>query len=147
MNFEAVNLTIQVRPNDLDSSGHVNHATVLEYLEAGRWSWLEHHNLARGQRIIPVVARVEINYRREILLGEVRVITKLEEVEKPRHYQIVFEQSVEIFKDGAATIATEARVKVAFIDSMERTIRTLQDFIDDMKTANEFLGLTSLHSQ
>ncbi|AOY84851.1 thioesterase family protein [Moorena producens JHB] len=147
MNFETVNLTIQVRPNDLDSSGHVNNATVVEYLDAGRWSWLKHHNLARGQRIIPVVARLEINYRHEILLGEVKVITKVEEAEKPRYYQVVFQQSVEIFKDGAATIASEARVKVGFIDSKERTIRTLQDFIDDIKTGSELISLTSLHSQ
>lgn len=139
MNFEPITLKIQVRPNDLDISGHVNNATVLEYLEAGRWSWLEYHNLARGQRIIPVVARVEINYCREILLGEVKIITKLEELEKPRHYQVVFEQSVETFKNGTATIAAEARVKVAFIDSIERTLRTLQDFIDDMKTTSELL--------
>ncbi|NET58782.1 MAG: acyl-CoA thioesterase [Symploca sp. SIO2E6] len=142
MNFETVDLTIQVRPNDLDSSGHVNNATIMEYLEAGRWSWLKHHYLARGQRIIPVVARVEINYRHEIWLEEVRVITKLKEAEKPLYYQVSFEQSIEIFKDEVATIATEAIVKVAFIDSMERTIRTLQDFLDDMKTANELIGLT-----
>ena len=77
MNFEAVNLKLQVRPNDLDSLGHVNNATVLEYLEAGRWSWLEHHNLFHGQKIIPVVARIEVNYSREILPGEVKIITKL----------------------------------------------------------------------
>lgn len=133
MNFEAVNLTLQVRPNDLDSLGHVNNATVLEYLEAGRWSWLDHHNLRRGQRIIPVVARIEINYRREILPGEVRVITKIEDVEKEYHYQAVFYQFVETFKDGNTTVAAEARVKVAFIDSLERTLRTLEDFLEENK--------------
>lgn len=147
MKFETVKLGIQVRPSDLDSSGHVNNATVLEYLEAGRWSWLEHHNLARGKRIIPVVARVEINYRREIFPGDVKVITKIENLEKPLYYQVVFEQSVETFQEGTATTATEARVKVAFIDSTERTLRTLQDFIDDMENTSELLDLTSLQSR
>jgi YbgC/YbaW family acyl-CoA thioester hydrolase len=133
MNFEAVNLKLQVRPNDLDSLGHVNNATVLEYLETGRWSWLDYHNLRRGQCIIPVVARIEINYSREILPGEVNVITKLKDVEENYHYQVVFQQFVETFKDGTATVAANAQVKVAFIDSIERTLRTLQDFLDENK--------------
>jgi acyl-CoA thioesterase FadM len=36
------------RPNDLDSLGHVNNAIVLEYLEAGRWSWFARNCLRRG---------------------------------------------------------------------------------------------------
>ncbi|MBW4612599.1 MAG: acyl-CoA thioesterase [Desmonostoc vinosum HA7617-LM4] len=131
MNFETVNLKLQVRPNDLDSLGHVNNAIVLEYLEAGRWSWLERHNLARGKRIIPVVARIEINYSREILPGEVNIITKLMDVEENYHYQVIFHQFVETCQDGIVKVAADARVKVAFIDSVERTLRTLQDFLDE----------------
>ncbi|MHC0067582.1 acyl-CoA thioesterase (plasmid) [Nostoc sp. C057] len=133
MNFEAVNLKLQVRPNDLDSLGHVNNATVLEYLEAGRWSWLEHHNLFHGQRIIPVVARIEVNYSHEILPGEVKIITKLKDTEENYYYQVIFHQFIEIFKNGTAKVAADALVKVAFIDSIERSLRTLQDFLDENK--------------
>ncbi|WP_460204030.1 acyl-CoA thioesterase [Scytonema sp. NUACC21] len=131
MKFEPISLTLQVRPNDLDSLGHVNNATVLEYLEAGRWLWLDHHNLRHGQRILPVVARIEINYRREILPGEVRVITKIEDTEKEYCYQAVFCQTVEIFTNGAAIIAADARVKIGFIDAVERKLKSLQDFLEE----------------
>ncbi|RKI59045.1 acyl-CoA thioesterase, partial [Corallococcus sp. AB049A] len=48
MHFEESSLTLRVRPNDLDTLGHVNNATTLEYLEAGRWAWLERQGLTRG---------------------------------------------------------------------------------------------------
>ncbi|MBH8562247.1 acyl-CoA thioesterase [Nostoc sp. CENA67] len=142
MKFEPVSLTLQVRPNDLDSLGHVNNATVLEYLEAGRWLWLDHHNLRHGQRILPVVARIEINYRREILPGEVKVITKIEDTEKEYRYQAVFCQTVEIFTNGTATIAVDARVKVGFIDAAERTLKSLQDFLEENIAAKALGGVS-----
>jgi acyl-CoA thioester hydrolase len=140
MKFEPVSLTLPVRPNDLDSLGHVNNATVLEYLEAGRWLWLDQHNLRRGQRILPVVARIEINYRREILPGEVKVITEIEDTDKEYRYQAVFCQTLEIFTGGSATIAADARVKVAFIDATERTLKSLQDFLEENIVTNKVLG-------
>lgn len=130
MSFELVSLKLQVRPNDLDSLGHVNNATVLEYLETGRWDWMKHHNLQIKQKIIPVVARIEVNYRKEIILENVVINTKLEEANKTSHYQANFWQSIEIFKEGNPLIAVEARIHLVFIDSTERTLRTLQDFLE-----------------
>ncbi|WP_445633375.1 Thioesterase superfamily protein [Nostoc sp. DSM 114161] len=130
MNFELVSLKLQVRPNDLDSLGHVNNATVLEYLETGRWDWLKYHNLQGKKSIFPVVARIEVNYRKEIIQENVVINTKLEEAKEPSHYQANFWQSIEIIKQGNPLVAIEARIKVVFIDSRERTLRTLQDFLE-----------------
>lgn len=133
MLFEESHLTLRVRPNDLDSLGHVNNATVLEYLEAGRWAWMDQHGLRRGARVLPVVSRLEVDYRREILPQEVLVRTKLEspasaeELEDSLTYRATFRQHVLI--DAGQQLAIEARLQVAFIDSAERTLCSLQDFL------------------
>lgn len=136
MKFEPVTLKLQVRPNDLDSLGHVNNATVLEYLEAGRWAWLDRHLLRRGQQILPVVSRIEIDYHREILPVEIAVTTELEQPEdKFTCYKVFFNQSVETGQENKLIVAAKARIKVAFIDRVERCLRSLQDFLDE----NEFV--------
>ncbi|BAY61691.1 hypothetical protein NIES22_17580 [Calothrix brevissima NIES-22] len=129
MNFEMLSLQMQVRPNDLDSFGHVNNATVLEYLETGRWDWLKQSNLHKKQQIFPVVARIEVNYRKEIIQENVVINTRLEQADKASQYQANFWQSIEIIKAGNPLVAVEARIKIVFIDSIERTLRTLEDFL------------------
>ncbi|MBW4566272.1 MAG: acyl-CoA thioesterase [Mojavia pulchra JT2-VF2] len=136
MSFELVSLRLQVRPNDLDSLGHVNNATVLEYLETGRWDWLKHHNLQIKQKIVPVVARIEVNYRKVIILEDVIINTKLEAANKTSLYQANFWQSIEIFKEGNPLVAVEARIQLVFIDSTERTLRTLQEFLAASNNSN-----------
>lgn len=133
MRFEESHLTLRVRPNDLDSLGHVNNATVLEYLEAGRWAWMDQHGLRRDGHVLPVVSRIEVDYRREILPQEVRVRTTLESPPSPEEledgltYRATFHQQV--FIDAGQQLAIEARLQVAFIDSRERTLCSLQDFL------------------
>ncbi|WP_261569598.1 acyl-CoA thioesterase, partial [Frankia gtarii] len=78
MFFSESRLMLPVRPNDLDALGHVNNAVALEYLEAGRWDWLDHQGLVPGDRLIAVVARIEIDYRAEIPRGRVEIRTALE---------------------------------------------------------------------
>ena len=137
MRFEEASLPLRVRPNDLDSLGHVNNATVLEYLEAGRWAWMERHSLRRDSRILPVTSRIEVDYRREILPQEVLVRTaletsELEDSEDDMSYRVYFRQH--ILLQGSEQVAVEARIQVAFIDSAERTLRTLQDYLAAART-------------
>jgi YbgC/YbaW family acyl-CoA thioester hydrolase len=130
MRLEEVTTTLQVRPADLDSLGHVNNATVLEYLEAGRWAWMEHHGVQQGRRILPVVSRIEITYVKEIPYQELVVRSALEELPADFNelitYRVVFRQDV-LVAEGA--LAAKARVDVAFIDAETRSLRTLQDFL------------------
>ncbi|XXF75586.1 acyl-CoA thioesterase [Myxococcaceae bacterium GXIMD 01537] len=134
MTFEESVFSLRVRPNDLDSLGHVNHATVLEYLEAGRWAWMDKHGLRRVSPVIGVISRVEVDYRREILpQQELTVHTRLE-VPGPEdladedavHYRAVFRQQVRVGEQ----VVTDARVQAAFIHAAERTLASLQDFLE-----------------
>ncbi|RYZ40292.1 MAG: acyl-CoA thioesterase [Myxococcaceae bacterium] len=131
MTFEEVSLTLSVRPNDLDSLGHVNNATALEYLEAGRWAWLAHHGLSRGGAVVAVVSRVEVDYRREIPPGDVVVRTLLESPvgenldEDGLNYRASFRQRV-FLGEG---LAVEALVNVAFLDAATRSLASLQQFL------------------
>jgi acyl-CoA thioester hydrolase len=62
---------IEVRFADLDALGHVNHATFLTYLEHARGRWWRPRLGARPfQEDGFVMARVEVDYRQPILLGD-----------------------------------------------------------------------------
>jgi acyl-CoA thioester hydrolase len=136
MRFEESSLTLRVRPNDLDSLGHVNNATALEYLEAGRWGWMEQHGLLRrGGSIIPVTTRVEVDYRKEIAPQEVVVRTllleptaeALEDAEAV-HYRVRFQQRILV--DSGQVVAVEAIVQAAFVNAADRSLASVQDFLD-----------------
>ena len=64
---------IEVRYRDLDPLGHVNNAVYLSYLELARVRYFERLGVlggALGRGEAPVVARVEVDYRRPIYLGD-----------------------------------------------------------------------------
>lgn len=66
---------IEIRWRDLDPYGHVNHAVFLTYLEEARDEWL---CLAVGEEALGyVVARVEIDYRRELTQRDDRVTARI----------------------------------------------------------------------
>ena len=67
---------IEIRWRDLDVYGHVNHVVFLTYLEEARDEWL---GLALGDpaRVWSyVVARIEIDYRRELRLEDDIVLAR-----------------------------------------------------------------------
>jgi acyl-CoA thioesterase FadM len=134
LSFDDSTLTLRVRPNDLDSLGHVNNATALEYLEAGRWAWMELNGLRKAKDIIAVTMRVEVDYRKEIAFQELVVRTLLEEPlaedleeEGALHYRVRFHQ--QILVDSGRIVAVEAKVQTAFINAVDRSLRTAQDFL------------------
>ncbi|MBT0770623.1 acyl-CoA thioesterase [Kineosporia sp. J2-2] len=130
MEFGDTRLTLLVRPNDLDPLGHVNNAVAVEYLEAGRWHWLGQHGLVPGDRVVSVVARCELDYRAEIGRGEVEVHTDLTSPDQYDEdgltYRARFRQRI---AQGAVT-AVDALVTVAFLDSHQRCLVTLQDYVE-----------------
>jgi acyl-CoA thioester hydrolase len=66
---------IEIRWRDLDPYGHVNHAVFLTYLEEVRDEWLD---AAVGEDALGyVVARVEIDYRRELTQRDERVAARV----------------------------------------------------------------------
>ena len=67
---------IEIRWRDLDAFNHVNHVVFLTYLEEVRDEWLgrvlEDPELVWGY----VIARVEIDYRRELTLSDDVVVAR-----------------------------------------------------------------------
>lgn len=64
-------LPIEVRFRDLDSLGHVNHAVFISYLEHARNRWWAGYLDGRPfQEEGYLIARVEIDYRKPILVGD-----------------------------------------------------------------------------
>jgi acyl-CoA thioester hydrolase len=124
---------MQVRPNDLDALGHVNNAVALEYLEAGRWDWLDKNGLVHGDRMISVVARTEIDYLAEIPRGRVEVRTVLESPAENEYdedditFRARFRQRVHL--PEADKTAVDALVTVAFLDAEQRCLVSMQDFL------------------
>jgi acyl-CoA thioesterase FadM len=133
--FEDSSLTLRVRPNDLDSLGHVNNATALEYLEAGRWAWLERNGLRQGAAVIGLTLRVEVDYRKEIAPQEVVVWTHLEAPEPEEledaeavHYRVRFHQEIRV--DSGRQVAVEAHVQAAFVRTADRSLCSLREFLE-----------------
>ena len=61
---------IEIRWNDLDVYGHVNNAIYLTYLEEVRDEWLGRRLGDPDEIWNWVLARVEIDYRRELVLAD-----------------------------------------------------------------------------
>ena len=62
-----------IYPTDCDMLGHLNHATMLNFLERARWALLEPQMDMKGwarQPVFPVVRHVDIGYRAQSLPGE-----------------------------------------------------------------------------
>lgn len=127
-------LHLATRPNDFDRLGHVNHAVVLEYLEAARVRWLASLGLKPGGEILAVVMRAEIDYRREIFAGDLVVRTRLAKGAEEMSYRATFHQTIDIGESDGANPAVDARIDVAFVEAASRNLCTFQDFLEASAT-------------
>ena len=77
-------VTFHIYPTDCDMLGHLNHATMLNFLERARWSLLEPQIDIRNwakQPVFSVVRHVDIGYLAQSLPGEEEpVLAALERV-------------------------------------------------------------------
>lgn len=111
---------IQVRWRDVDALGHVNNATIVTYLETARTElWRE--RFGGGTAIPFVVARVEVDYRRQIALDD-RVQVGLR-VSGLRGARYSFEYRVE----ANGELAAEAVTVMAHVRPGERRPSRLPD--------------------
>jgi acyl-CoA thioester hydrolase len=67
---------IEIRWRDVDAYGHVNNAVFLTYLEEGRDEWLERALGPDGDAWDYVIARVEVDFRRELTLEDDRLVSR-----------------------------------------------------------------------
>ena len=68
---------IHVFPTDCDMLGHVNHATMITFLEHARWAMLEPHMTVHDwfkSGIWPVVRHVDIAYEAQAVPGDDLVV-------------------------------------------------------------------------
>jgi len=108
--------TIKVRGFHEDRFGHVNNARYLEFLEEGRWDYLD----VRGPRggfaalgIFPVVVHLSISYRRPSSAGdELHVRTAVASVSSRK---IVMHQ--EITQTSTGKLCCEADVSIILVDA------------------------------
>ena len=104
---------IEVRFSDLDVMGHVNNAVVVSYLEQGRFQWWR--SFLGGRKFQEegfLMARVEVDYRMPILLGDdVRV-----ELHCTRVGRTSFELSYRITKGLGGELFAEAKTVQVMLD-------------------------------
>lgn len=66
-------VVFHIYPTDCDMLGHLNHATMLGFLERARWALFDHRMSAQEvvrQPVFPVIRHVDIGYRAQTLPGE-----------------------------------------------------------------------------
>ncbi|SHF30389.1 acyl-CoA thioester hydrolase/thioesterase-3 [Seinonella peptonophila] len=115
-------IEIEVRPTEIDVMGHVNNAKYIEYLEWGREDWYNKAGIPFDELqaigIGTVVARIEIDYRKEARLGE-RLLIKTQPHSKGRTsyllQQQIFNQEDQLVTEAivtGVTISLEKRKSV-----------------------------------
>ena len=66
-------VVFHIYPTDCDMLGHLNHASMLGFLERARWALFDHSLTAEALMrtpVFPVVRHVDIGYRAQTLPGE-----------------------------------------------------------------------------
>jgi acyl-CoA thioester hydrolase len=69
---------IEIRWRDQDAYGHVNNAVFLTYLEEARDEWLTGALADAGDAWDYVLARVEVDFRRELTQDDDRILARCE---------------------------------------------------------------------
>ncbi len=70
-------ISIHVYPTDCDMLGHVNHATMITFLEHARWAMLEPHMTVHDwfrAGVWPVVRHVDVGYQTQARPGDDLVV-------------------------------------------------------------------------
>jgi acyl-CoA thioester hydrolase len=121
---------IEIRWRDLDAFNHVNHVVFLTYLEEVRDEWLgrvlDDPALVWGY----VIARVEIDYRRELTLEDDAIVARCS-LERLGSKSVVTNESI-ITRDGE----TAGEAKAVLVARDEKTGRS-RVISDDERAAFE----------
>ena len=131
---------IKVRGYHEDRFGHVNNARYLEFLEEGRWDYLDSRGPQGGFQtlgVFPIVAHLSISYRRPTSAGARLTITT--EVASTSSRKIVMHQT--IHQEGTEKLCCEADITVVLVDSETGRPAVLNEAIirawPDLVSAND----------
>jgi acyl-CoA thioesterase FadM len=111
---------VQMRWQDLDGLGHVNHTVVLTYLEEGRDAWLAEHGIRREEY---VVGRCTVEFRREIDPDWRSVTVRCDLRELGRSSLVTSERIL----DADGDVVVEAEFGLVLWDPRERGSRPISD--------------------
>ena len=114
---------IEIRWRDVDSSQHVNNAVYLSYLEEVRTGWLAHVLGDREPVNGFVLARVAIDYRRELTLDDEAVVARC----RLAGLGTSSIRTVEEIRTAAGELAAEAEAVVVAWDQQNGGSRPLSD--------------------
>jgi YbgC/YbaW family acyl-CoA thioester hydrolase len=110
-----------IYPTDCDMLGHVNHATMLGFLERARWALLERQGVTdfANLPIYSVVRHVDIGYFAQSLPGEDLAIRS--GLLAVKNTSFIVKQDVR--KVGAGTLVAEASIVYVTIDRAGHAVR------------------------
>ena len=114
---------IDVRFSDLDSLGHVNNAVFISYLEHARYKWWA--SMLNGRDFKEdgfLIARVEMDYRKPILLGDtVRVDLRVTQIGNTS-----FALSYKVVRDPGEVVLSEAQTVQVSMDFQTQRPRAIR---------------------
>jgi len=108
--------TIKIRGYHEDRFGHVNNARYLEFLEEGRWDYLDERGPQGGFAtlgVFPIVAHLSISYRRPTCAGDRLTITT--QVASTSSRKIVMHQT--IHQEGIEKLCCEADISIVLVNA------------------------------
>jgi acyl-CoA thioester hydrolase len=114
---------IEIRWRDLDAFNHVNHVVFLTYLEEVRDEWLGRVLADPALVWGYVIARVEIDYRRELTLEDDAIVARCS-LEQLGTKSVVTSESIAT-RDGE--IAAEAKAVLVARDEQTGRSRVISD--------------------
>ncbi|PPU42100.1 acyl-CoA thioesterase [Xanthomonas arboricola] len=120
-------IPISVRWRDMDSMGHVNNAKYISYLEEARVRWmLGVEGVAMTDRIAPVVAATNVNYKRPLVWPNDILVELF--VERLGSSSITIGHRILDQKDGGV-LYSDGNVVVVWIDTQTGKSASLPDAV------------------
>jgi len=122
-------VTFHIYPTDCDMLGHLNHATMLNFLERARWALLEPQVDVRHwakQPVFSVVRHVDIGYLAQSHPGEDLVIRS--GLLAIRRTSYIIKQ--EVRKVGSDALVAEASIVFVAIDQQGRPVLVPESWRD-----------------
>ncbi len=124
---ELPEVTFHIYPTDCDMLGHLNHATMLNFLERARWSLLEPQINIRDwskQAVFSVVRHVDIGYLAQSHPGEDLVIRS--GLLATRRTSYIIKQDVR--KVGSSSLVAEASIVFVAVDQQGHAVAVPQSW-------------------
>ena len=114
-------VVFHIYPTDCDMLGHVNHATMLGFLERARWALLERQGVTDFARlpVFSVVRHVDIVYFAQSLPGEDLVIRS--GLLAVKNTSFIVKQDVK--KVGTGTLVAEASIVYVTVNRSGQAVR------------------------